>query len=302
MSNVSWVKTDNSITINYNGETHTVLQSSPEYEEVLLCLKEGRKEDIPGVISRATAIKDYSQGSFQVKGGCLMVDGRVVPTRLADKILEFKNEGLPFEPLVAFAKNLLKNPSYHAVQMLFGFLEKNRHPITEDGCFIAYKAVGEDFMDKHSKTFDNSPGKVCQMPRNEVDEDPTATCSRGLHVASWEYAKNIYGGEKMVEVKINPEHVVAVPVDYDQAKMRTCEYLVLNEVQNARKSSVVMNDGNDYVRPDSRASDDVSGMASFPIRHEDDEEQDEECENCGSFDHETYDCEEEDYSPQLSGG
>lgn len=289
MSEVSWVKRDGSITVNYNGETHTVLVTAPEYEEVLACLKvdesgKNRQDDIPNVISRAAAIKNFSHGAFEVKDGCLLVDGLQVPTRLAEKIMEFKRDGLPHLPLVAFAKNLLKNPSYRAVQMLFGFLNKNNHPITEDGCFIAYKAVGADFMDKYSGKFDNSPGMVCRMPRNEVNEDPMVTCSHGLHVSDWNYAKNIYGGEKMIEVKVNPEHVVAVPTDYNEAKMRTCEYLVLNEVQNARKSSVVMNDGTDYVH----RNDDVSGAATYGEgeRDEEDEgEEEEECEECGSDEH-----------------
>jgi hypothetical protein len=32
-------------------------------------------------------------------------------------------------------------------------------------------------------------------------------------------------------VEVNPAHVVAVPYDYDFAKMRVCEYKVLAEIQ-----------------------------------------------------------------------
>jgi Ran GTPase-activating protein (RanGAP) involved in mRNA processing and transport len=36
----------------------------------------------------------------------------------------------------------------------------------------------------------------------------------------------------MLEVKVNPRDVVAVPVDYNNAKMRVCEYVVLSVVTN----------------------------------------------------------------------
>lgn len=260
MLHVAIVMTVNSIVVNYNGETHCVLKDKPEYELVIKALKERRNDDIPGIIEAAAeALRNFGKaGTFNVKDGQLLVEGQTVPSALAKKILEFKENGLPHEPLVEFARNLMKNPSYRAVQQLFSFLEKNAHPITDDGCFIAYKAVGENFMDKYSGTFDNSPGKVCTMPRNQVNEDPEVTCSNGLHVANWDYAKNIYGGEKMVEVKVNPRDVVAVPVDYNEAKMRTCEYTVLNEVKNARKGRYAPDDGSDIV---SNANASASGDA-----------------------------------------
>src|SRR6185312_12388473 len=104
---------------------------------------------------------------------------------LADRILAHEAEGLPIEPLCAFAENLMLNPSNRSVRQLFAFLEANKHPLTDDGCFVAYRAVRPDFRDKHSGTFDNSPGAVCELPRNAVDEDPDRTCSHGLHVAGW---------------------------------------------------------------------------------------------------------------------
>jgi hypothetical protein len=122
---------------------------------------------------------------------------------------------------------------------LFEFLEKNKHPITEDGKFIAYKKVANansdgKYLDIYSHTFDNSPGQVISMDRNQVDEDPSQTCSSGLHVANWDYAANHYGSatDTMMEVEVDPADVVAVPTDYNQAKMRTCRYTVRGVVVN----------------------------------------------------------------------
>lgn len=236
-ANVAILVTPNSVTVQYLGQTHTIDKSDQRYSQIILAAKEKRKHDIPGIIaSPIEQIAAKSDGKIEAENGVLRVeiDGvkRAVPTRLASRILEHQQDDLPTEGLIAFAKNLLLNPSYHSVQQLFDFLEKNKHPITDDGRFIAYKKVGRDYMDLHSHKFDNHPGQTPKMPRNEVNEDPEQTCSNGLHVANWDYAKNCYGGptDPMLEVLVNPKDVVAVPNDYNQAKMRVCEYHVIGEV------------------------------------------------------------------------
>jgi len=230
MSKVNWFITDHNITVNYDGQTHIVPRTAALADKLIDAIKNERMEEIPELVSTTTRIKKASDGTFYVQDGQIYVDGEVVPGPLGRKIVRFSNEGLPFEPLIKFWKNLKQNPSYRAVTELFQFLEKNDHPITDNGCFIAYKKVRDDFTDVHTGTFDNSVGNVLSMPRNQVNEDPTQTCSNGLHVANWDYANNFYGGGVMLEVEVNPANVVAVPVDYNQAKMRVCEYTVLNVV------------------------------------------------------------------------
>jgi hypothetical protein len=78
----------------------------------------------------------------------------------------------------------MENPSYRAVNELYGFLEKNRLPITPDGHFLAYKKVRDDYKDIHSGTMDNSVGKIVEMERNQVNDDKNQTCSSGLHFCS----------------------------------------------------------------------------------------------------------------------
>jgi len=83
----------------------------------------------------------------------------------------------------------MSNPSMTSRNELFLFLEAANLPITEDGCFLAYKAVTSDFKDKHSRKFDNSPGVTLEMPRRDVDDNREQTCSYGFHAAAYEYAK-----------------------------------------------------------------------------------------------------------------
>jgi hypothetical protein len=168
-------------------------------------------------------------------------------------------EGLPHEPLLNFFKNLMDNPSKRAVDELYDFLEAGELPITEDGHFLAFKNVRSNYFDIHSGKFDNSVGKVCEMPRNGVDEDKERTCSYGLHFCSIKYLPHFSDGEngKTMIVKINPRDVVAIPADYENTKGRTCRYEViaeykedwrskLNRNESGWDSELYSSDGGDY--------------------------------------------------------
>ena len=98
------------------------------------------------------------------------------------------------------------------------------------------------------------------MDRNEVDDNPDNTCSSGLHVAAYNYAKSFSSGH-LVEVEINPEDVVAVPNDYDGEKMRVCKFKVV-KICESKLEEELYDDGDEYG---------------------DDEDDDRQCWNCGSY-------------------
>jgi hypothetical protein len=240
---LAYAITDNNISVNFDNQTHIISRSDALAEKLIQALREGRKDDIPELISASKRIEQYGQGAFSVSNGLIFVNGQPVHEVLSRKILKFQAEGLPHQPLVKFAENLQKNPSFRAVTELFQFLEKNDHPITDEGNFIAYKRVRSDFKDIHSGTFDNSVGVTVEMPRNQVNEDSTQTCSNGLHVANWTYAHTQFASHNpstdlMLEVEVNPENVVSIPVDYDQSKMRVSKYKVLGVVDKEHSTEV----------------------------------------------------------------
>lgn len=164
--------------------------------------------------------------------GDLLIDGVQVDSDLAFKIREIKAEGLPYDNLLKFAEKVKHNPSFNSRKMLYKFLTHNGHPICKNGNFIAYKKVTEDFKDLHTRKFDNSIGSVVTMQRDSVDDNPNNTCSSGLHVASFNYAKG-FGSGRLVMLEVDPKDVVAVPVDYDGTKMRTCQYTVICETEES---------------------------------------------------------------------
>lgn len=284
---VNWLSTDQNITVNYDGQTHIVPKNGELADKLIAAIKEGRFEEIPNLVSVSKRIETLSKGNFTVQNGTILVKGKTVPTQLGNTILKFSNEGLPFDPLVKFAENLQLNPSFRAVNELFQFLEKNNHPLTDNGNFIAYKRVRANFTDIHSGTFNNSVGTLVEMPRNQVNEDPNQTCSYGLHVANWDYAHNQFASHEpatdvMLEVEVNPADVVAVPSDYNQSKMRVCKYLVLGVIDQEHSSDMSVR----YTQPV------VSSNLDFNDDEDEESEDDYEDEESSSSESED---EEDDY-------
>jgi len=239
---VNYTITPQNIVLNYNGETHIVSRTDALAERLLKALKENKLYEIPNLVSAANRIKNMSKGAFEVQDGNVVVNGVAVAPYLSNKIVHFSKEGLPFQPLLRFAEKLGLNPSFRAVNELYEFLEKNNHPLTESGNFIAYKRVRSDFTDIHSGTFDNSVGSTLRVSRNQVDEDSTKTCSYGLHVANWYYAHTQFSSydpqtDIMLEVEVDPADVVAIPADYNQSKIRVCAYKVLGVVSTPFKET-----------------------------------------------------------------
>ena len=84
------------------------------------------------------------------------------------------------------------------------------------------------FTDWHTRKSTIMLGKAISMPREECDNDPSRTCSSGLHVGAPGYVAGFGGRSRsnyILACLVSPMNVVAVPDDYDFEKMRTCEYL-----------------------------------------------------------------------------
>lgn len=228
---------NNSIIIECNDTLHTIHKNDGRYEQVLECIRKDELDLIPDIVDVVTAFK---QAGLDLVDGVVHIDGQALPPELSERIVAFKDNKLPYEPLLKFWEKLKQNPSFNSRRMLYKFLEHNGHPLTTEGNFIAYRGVTNDFKDCHSRTFDNSPGSTCEVPRTQVDDNPNNTCSFGLHVACHDYAHGF--GPKLVKVEVNPTDVVCVPSDYNGTKMRVCKFQVLSECENIDTSHLYDHD------------------------------------------------------------
>jgi hypothetical protein len=233
--------TPTAISLNYNGNTRIVESTDNRFKTIIDAIKAKEFDKIPYIVDAIkNAIATSTNEHFKVENGRVYIDNTAVCSRISEKIMEYINLGLDPASLVNFHRNLQKNPSSRARERLFLFLENGNHPITDDGYFIAYKKVKSDFTDSHTGKIDNSVGAKPSMKREDVDDDPEHTCSRGLHVASWAYAQG-YSGQILIDVKVNPKDVVAIPTDYSNQKMRVSEYEVI-AVSTGPKQEVHISD------------------------------------------------------------
>lgn len=92
------------------------------------------------------------------------------------------------------------------------------------------KVQNKVYTDQRTKTFTIEIGKIVQMDRKKCDSDPHRDCSYGLHVGNKSFLSRGSFGNIGIAVLVNPSKVVAVP-EYNQNKMRVCEYLPIGEVE-----------------------------------------------------------------------
>jgi hypothetical protein len=227
-----WV--DGNLTLVLNNRTYQVLPDHINYKMILEKLPTATSDELLEIVDIEKAVSTFSDGLVEIKNGKVLYEGEEVHGSISKRILEFMSKGLPFQPLVNFLNNLMENPSMQSQKELYDFLEHEHLPITEDGHFLAYKAVRSDYKDKYRGVFDNRVGQVCKMTRAKVDDNRARGCSDGLHAGALNYVAS-YGsleaGDKIVIVKINPSDVVSVPSDCNCEKLRTCRYEVVGEYQ-----------------------------------------------------------------------
>jgi hypothetical protein len=226
--------TDGFLTVVVDGKQHTILASNPlfasavsafqikDFDALMLALDPSRKF--------LNLYAKYEQ--IEVKDGSVFVDGDVIQSVVADRIINFLADGVDCLPIFKFITRLQLNPSKRAVDELYTFLEHKHLPLTETGTFLAYKAVRNDFTDKHTGKFFNGVGEVLSMPRNKVDDDKNVGCSYGFHAGTLRYASEFAcGSDKMVLVEIDPADVVSIPTDCEFQKLRTARYKVVAEYE-----------------------------------------------------------------------
>jgi len=233
-SNNGLIVTLHGATLVINGDTMTVPRSDSNFLEVVRLGMDGDWEAAKILASPAKTIANFTSGRCEVKNGQVFFEGDLVNNVVTQKILEFAQQKLPFKPLVNFLANCLENPRKMAVEELYLFLEQGEFVITEDGCFLAYKRIKDDYTSFHASPDGTHKrhriGDDVFEDRNECDFNRQNTCSRGLHFCAKSYLPHYNGSEgRVVIVKVNPRDVVSIPNDYSNAKGRTCFYKVVSE-------------------------------------------------------------------------
>jgi hypothetical protein len=269
---VNHMLTENGVVIILDDDMVAVPDENPLFNKLKGLLDDHEFDAIPGVVDRANYLKMYTGGAFSVNAdGHILIGEEILPLSMSKRLFGLIDSDSPFDPVLKFWDNLGDAPGD-----LFDFLDKIGIPLLADGRFLCYKRVHKiddsevgrkiwahdengkfvqfdavlgDLVDAHSKTIRNNVGDKPLMNRAEVDDDRDQTCSHGLHVAAWTYAKNWYTNGVLIEVAVFAQDVVAIPTDYEQEKMRTCQYEVIRIAGEPRLEPLAYSVG-DAVRYD----------------------------------------------------
>jgi hypothetical protein len=287
---ISFMLQNDVLTVSLDSEVFQISKDNADFSTVLKFISKSDKDGLKQwrVNQSQNAIfekrvKEAEKIGCSIVGEQLYYNGEPVHNSLSEKIKQYIILGLPYQPLIKFMDNLMLNHSRNSVQQLFDFLQHKNLPITDDGCFLAYKAVREDLKDIYSGTILNEIGTTVSFPRNQVDDDPNNHCSYGLHCGAIEYVKNYARNskDKILIVKVHPKDVVSVPKDHNFTKIRVCEYKVVDF----------------YTSP---LSSNFSGDSSNSFRYESDDSYKETYETiCGDDYDDDYDDEQYDECDDL---
>lgn len=223
-------------------ESRTLSATHTTFKLVAKLLSERKFAKAFALMDPAELVKEQTFGKVTVEKGNILYKGKVVHSSLTRRMLQMLDKGDNISKFMRFMDNMYKNPNPQSVENLYDFLEHSNIRITDDGCFLPFKSVNRNFTDCHTGKIDNSPGQRVMMPRSSVDANRMNECSYGYHVARWDYVSS-FSGDTVLEVKVNPRDVVAVPKDYAFAKMRVCDYEVIRVIgEIGQKSSVKESD------------------------------------------------------------
>lgn len=235
-TNIPTIVTDTSVTLFLNGKTLTAHKSSnSNYSKIVARVKTKAFKDIEDLFDIQRTIEKKSKGEITVRFGKVFYNNAELRASFVTRLLTMIREGFDVKPLKNLLTKALQNEKPESADQLFLFLEKNNLPICEDGDFLAFKRVQENYLDFHTGKFHNIVGQVIKMDRKDVVFDRNSTCSSGLHVCSRPYLDSFNKDRgRIMVVKVNPANVVSVPVDYQDTKMRVCEYTVIQEIEEAK--------------------------------------------------------------------
>lgn len=222
--------THETITVILDGRPHTVRTGERNFKEVREAILDEAWEELPRMLVAGVKVEEWAKGDFRYDKGThsLFYRDMKVDEAIAKRAVTMADTGGDPAFLLRFWERLQQNPSMRSVEQLYRFLEHKGIPIDTEGYFLAYKSVRRDYKDVHSGQFDNSPGKVLEMPRNQISDDPRKACHVGFHVGALGYANSFGPGDRrIIIVRVDPADVVCVPYDHSDQKMRVCKYEVV---------------------------------------------------------------------------
>jgi len=225
--------TGNRITCVIDGRFRSFSMASDQGQKLAEALKRVPQDidEIRKLGDVASYISAMSFGRVEVDDrDRLRLDGEIVDFGMTSHFLRVLREGFDIDPLVKFIENLAENPEPDLKEDMFAFLQQGNLPFTEDGCFLAFKRVNDDYLDFHSRTVHYPIGGLVEMPRENCAKHRSA-CGTGLHVCYFDYLPCFHGGAGRILIcKVNPRNVTDIPAGGTHHKLKCCSLEVVGEI------------------------------------------------------------------------
>lgn len=171
--------TNDNITVYVKGIGYTIPRDSVCFKKVVELIASDDVEAMQAALTPESVITRYANSQIMVKDGRAYYGQRQLAPVLEARLLDYIKNGIPHDSYIRFLDNLYANTSLNSITQLYPFLEYANLPITQDGCFLAYKAITHDWLDKHTRSIDNHIGMRPWVGRSYVDDNPDAGCSFG---------------------------------------------------------------------------------------------------------------------------
>lgn len=231
-----------------DGEIYTVASSQAGYDRIVEKLRAGD----------ASVVSDFDAANFankafhavtdrvNIRNGVVYLDDSPVNEAVNSLIMRYlSEESERVLPLVRFIERLEDNPSFRSRDQFWRFVDRNGIHIDDDGYAILYKGVyetgeaglyqsgssGRAFVNgaEQNGRIKTRVGDVVTMPRREISDDPNVACHAGLHCGDRSYAESF--APVLITVRVDPAHVVSVPVDSADRKVRVERYEIMDVVK-----------------------------------------------------------------------
>lgn len=227
----------------------TILNNESHYDKVIRLLHKSKFGKVRKLLDKIrNRISESSGGVMETvieESGSkkILIDGEDADPVILEYLekIDAGTDRRKYEALIELDRNIKKCKSSVIRPLLSRFISEGDFPVTEDGCFIAYKALrlrGDgNLVDFYSGRLVQNIGTVVKLKKGEYDENPQSGCSRGLHVGSFSYVRRMYGERQdavFVALKVNPAHCINVPIE-ERGKIRVHTYTVLGLMPKLNK-------------------------------------------------------------------
>lgn len=251
MNKPAYIITNSSISIIWDGKPYIIHADNMNFNPLKKVLLKGEYEKIPDYLDIQKRIEDASSGRIKIVSGKVYYQNIELNGAVINNLLQSLREGaVDVQPTINFIEKLMANPSNNSVEQLYTFLNYKSLPITSDGNVIGYKGVKDDFYSKSGNKntivlkgkvdadghIFNGVGEEIIVARNSVDDNKNNHCSHGLHIGSYDYARDWASSDgRLMMVEFDPSDAVSVPTDCSFQKLRVCRYKVIGEVPQEKR-------------------------------------------------------------------